>query len=70
MKPYEPKFKYITRFQYNLDVTNKRDMTNRVVVSPKVARDIENMLSRIRELEKEVLHLSSESKIYNMGLVK
>lgn len=67
---YQSKYKYVTRFQYNLDVTNKRDMTNRVVVSPKVARDIENMLSRIHELEKEVLYLSTESKIYNMGLAR
>lgn len=67
---YQSKYKYVTRFQYNLDVTNKRDMTNRVVVSPKVARDIENMLSRIHELEKEVLYLTTESKIYNMGLAR
>lgn len=67
---YQSKYTYVTRFQYNLDVTNKRDMTNRVVVSPKVARDIENMLSRIHELEKEVLYLSTESKIYNMGLAR
>lgn len=67
---YQSKYTYVTRFQYNLDVTNKRDMTNRVVVSPKVARDIENMLSRIHELEKEVLYLTTESKIYNMGLAR
>lgn len=70
MSKYESKFNYITRFQYNLDIQSRREVANSVVVSPKVARDIENMQSYISQLEKEVRELKSQASIYGMGLVK
>lgn len=67
---YSPSFKYVTRFQYNLMRQNKRPTTNVVVVSPKVARDIEHMKDYIAHLEKELQHKQTESALFNMGLVK
>ena len=70
MKPYKSKYNYVTRFQYNLANTSKRPIEDMVVVSPTVARDIDNMKSRIRELESEVEHLNVQARLFSMGLVK
>lgn len=70
MADYQSKYKYISRFQYNLDVANGRRTDDLVVVSPKVQRDIENMQRHIKDLEKEVRELKSQASIYGMGLVK
>lgn len=70
MSEYKSKYKYISRFQYNLDVANGRPTHDLVVVSPKVARDIDFMKQHISALEKEVRELKSQASIYGMGLVK
>lgn len=70
MTPYKSKYTYVTRFQFRLANASNRSVKDMVVVSPTVARDIEHMQSRIRELEKEVNDLNIQARIFSMGLVK
>ena len=70
MPAYQSKFKYVSQFQFRLATANGKDTQDMVVVSPKVARDIDAMKSYISQLEKEVDNLKTQARIYDMGLVE
>ena len=70
MSTYQSKFKYVSQFQFRLAAVNGKDTQNMVIVSPKVARDLDAMKSYISQLEKEVCDLKTQAKICDMGLVK
>ena len=70
MSAYQSKFNYVSQFQFRLAAANGKDTQDMVVVSPKVARDIDAMKSYISQLEKEVDDLKMQARIHGMGLVE